>query len=153
MIERLPLLLLAFLAGLMVFYGVKKLVEASAMSSWPTATATILAAEVGKSSGGGTYFWVVDLVFRYTVGPTTYTSTRYSALGQPGFYLRRTAEAIVARHRPGTHALVAYPPGDPAAGTLAPGMRPVMVPMLRIIAGGLVAFAIVWHLYRGGAAW
>src|SRR5205085_9354310 len=66
-----------------------------------------LAAEVSKTPGRGP--WVADLVFRYTVGTATYTSSLYSATGEPGFYLRRTAERIVRQHRPGTNALVAYP--------------------------------------------
>ena len=148
MYERFLLLLLALLGVLMVVYGVKSIVNASATASWPTATATILAAEVSKASGRGP--WVADLVFRYTVGTATYTSSLYSAAGEAGFYLRRSAERIVQRHRPGTQALVAYPRSDPSRGMLAPGVQPVLVAALRIIAGGLGAFYLIWSLVHSG---
>jgi len=148
MYERLLLLLLALLAGLMILYGVKSIVDASATASWPTATATILAAEVSKTSGRGP--WVADLVFRYTVGTATYTSSLYSATGEPGFYLRRTAERIVQQHRPGTNALVAYPRSDPSRGMLAPGVQPVLVAALRIISAGMGALYLLWTLVHSG---
>jgi hypothetical protein len=142
---------MAMMGGLMVFYGVKKIVDASATASWPTATATILAAEVGKAPGAGSYYWVADLVFRYTVGTATYTSSRYSVTGEPGFVLRRTAERIVQQHRPGTHALVAYPRSDPSLGMLAPGVQPVLIAALRIIALGLVALYFAWNFFYRSA--
>jgi len=78
MVDRLPMVLLAIMGGLLVFYGVKKIVDARATASWPTAMGTVLAAEVSKAPGvGATYYWVADLVFRYTVGTATYTSSRY----------------------------------------------------------------------------
>lgn len=150
--DRLPILLLAIMGGLMVYYGVKKIVDACATASWPTATATILAAEVGKAPGAGSYYWVADLVFRYTVGPATYTSSRYSAASEPGFFLRRTADRIVQQHRPGTHAVVAYPRSDPSLGMLAPGVQPVLIAALRVIALGLVALYFDWNFVHSGRA-
>jgi hypothetical protein len=145
--DRLLVVLLAIMGSLMVFYGVRKIFDASATASWPTATATILAAEVGKARGAGSYVWVADLVFRYTVGTTTYTSSRYSAAREPGFFLRRTAERIVQQHQPGTRSLVAYPRSDPSLGILAPGVRPVLIAALRIIASGLAALYLSWNFF------
>jgi len=121
--DRLPMVLLAIMGGLMMFYGVRKIFDASATASWPTATATILAAEVGNARGVGSYFWVVDLVFRYTVGTTTYTSSRYSAAGE----------------------------SDPSLGMLAPGVRPVLIAALGIIAIGLAALYFSWNFFYGSA--
>ena len=152
MYERIPVLLLAFLGVLMVIYGVKQIVSARATASWPTAMATVLAAEVSAPRGRGP--WVADLVFRYTVGSATYTSSLYSAAGVAGFYLRRSAERVVQQHLPGTHALVAYPRSDPSQGMLAPGVKPVLVASLRIIVAGLGALYLDWSLlYSGRMPW
>jgi len=151
MIDRLPMVLLAIMGGLLVFYGVKKIVDARATASWPTAMGTVLAAEVSSAPGTMRY-WVADLVFRYTVGAATYTSSRYSAAGEPGFFLRRTAERIVQQHRPGTNALVAYPRSDPSRGMLAPGVRPVLIAALRIIALGLAVLYVAWSFFHSGCA-
>jgi hypothetical protein len=147
--NELPALFLAAFGALVLGYGLWKIVEANATSSWPTATATILAAEVGKAPGAGTYYWVADLSFRYAIGATTYTSSRYSAAGRPGFLLRRTAERVVALHRPGSHALVAYPRSDPSHGFLAPGVKPVLAPALRVIALGLAMLYFGWTFSQG----
>ncbi len=119
-----PVLFLAVLGSLAVLVGLKKIVDANATASWPTTSGTMLAAEVGKASGANTYYWVADLSYRYTLGAKTYKSGLYSAAGQPGFFLRRTARRIVEQHQPGSHAVVAYPPSDPSRGILAPGVQP-----------------------------
>ncbi|MEO8924672.1 MAG: DUF3592 domain-containing protein [Caldimonas sp.] len=142
--NQVPALCLALFGGLVLLVGLWKIVQANATASWPTAMATILAAEVGKASGVQTYYWVADLSFRYTVGAATYTSSRYSAAGQPGFFLRRTAERIVEQHRPGSHAVIAYPRLDPSQGLLAPGVQPVLIAALRIIVLGLVTLYFAW---------
>lgn len=144
------LLFLLVLGSLAMLVGLKTIVEANATASWPTTTATMLAAEVGKASGGGTYYWVADLSYRYVVGATTYKSGRYSALGAPGFFLRRTAQRVVDRHPPGSHAVVAYPPSDPNRGILAPGVKPVLVNALRILAAGVLMFSLAWKFRHGG---
>jgi hypothetical protein len=109
----------------------------------------MLAAKVGTARGAATYFWVADVAFRYSVGASTYTSYRYSATGGSGFLLRRTAQRIVDEHRPGSHALVAYPRSDPSEGFLAPGVRPVLVSALRIIAFGVFALCMAWKFTKG----
>ena len=143
-----PALFLVSLGGLMVFYGIRAIVQARATASWPATTGTILAAEVGKVQDAATYYWVADVAFRYSVGAATYTSYRYSAAGA-GFFLRRTAQRIVDRHRPGSHAVVAYPRSDPSQGILAPGAQPALVGALRIIAVGLVALCLAWKFSKG----
>jgi hypothetical protein len=144
-----PELLMAVMGGLAVLLGLKKIVDANATASWPTTTATMLGAEVGKASGANTYYWVADLSYRYTVGATTYRSGRYSATGEPGFFLRRTALRIVERHPPGSHAVVAYPPSDPSRGILAPGVQPVLIGALRILAMGVLILYIAWKISKG----
>ena len=143
-----PALLLGILGGLMVFVGLRKIVQANATSSWPTTSATMLAAEVGTTSGTRRYY-CADLSFRYAVGTATYTSWRYSAAGLPGFFLRRTAEQIVMRHRPGSHAVVAYPPSDPSQGILAPGVQPVLIAALRMIVMGLATLYLACAFGKG----
>ena len=142
--NQVPALFLAVFGGFVLLVGLWKIFEANATASWPTVMATILAAEVGKVSGARTYYWVADLSFRYTVGTATYTSSRYSAAGQPGFSLRRTAQRIVEQHRPGSHAVVAYPRSDPSQGFLAPGVQPVLIANLRIIVLGLLMLYFAW---------
>jgi hypothetical protein len=144
-----PVLFLVVLGGLAVLVGLKKIVDANATASWPTTTATMLAAEVGKAYGANTYFWVADLSYRYRVGATTYKSGRYSATGEPGFFLRRTAQRIVEQHRPGSQAVVAYPPSDPSQGILAPGVQPVLIGALRILAMGLAILCLAWKFSKG----
>jgi hypothetical protein len=144
-----PMLALAVLGAGLVLYGVWKIIAANATASWPTTTATILASEVTKFPAANTYYWVADLVYRYAVAGTTYRSSRYSAAGNPAFFLRRTAQRIVEQHRPGTHAVVAYPRSDPSQGLLAPGAQPVLIAALRIIAIGLAMVCFAWKFYRG----
>ncbi len=144
-----PVLFFAVLGSLAVLVGLKKIVDANATASWPTTTATMLAAEVGKASGANTYYWVADLSYRYMVGGTTYKSGLYSATGQPGFFLQRTAQRIVDQHQPGTHAVVAYPSSDPSRGILAPGVQPVLIGALRILAMGLVMLYFAWKFAKG----
>jgi hypothetical protein len=142
--NQVPALCLAVFGGFVLFVGLWKIVEANATASWPTAMATILAAEVERVSGARTYYWVAKFSFRYMVGAATYTSSRYSAAGQPGFFQRRTAERIVEQHRPGSHAVVAYPRSDPSQGFLAPGLQPVLIAALRIIVLGLGTLYFAW---------
>ncbi len=68
-------------------------------------------------------------------------SARYSA-GQAGFFLRRTAARVIEQHRPGSHAVVAYPRPDPSHGVLAPGVRPVLIASIRFIALGLAMLQV-----------
>jgi Protein of unknown function (DUF3592) len=146
--DWLPALFLVVLGGLMIFVGLRDIVRAHLTSSWPTTTGTMLAAEVGSTSGTRK-FHCADLSFRYAVNGATYTSWRYSAAGLPGFFLLRTARRIVAQHRPGTHAVVAYPPSDPSRGILAPGVRPVLIAALRILAVGLAMLYFAWTFGKG----
>ena len=60
-----PALFLVSLGGLMVFYGIRAIVQARATASWPTTTGTILAAEDGKVRAAATYYWVADIDFSY----------------------------------------------------------------------------------------
>jgi hypothetical protein len=143
----LPALFLLVLGALAVLVGLRKLVAGHASASWPTTTATILAAELNQATGVLRY-WIADLSFRYAVGGATYRSSRYSA-APSGFWLRRNAARIVEQHRPGSHAVVAYPPSDPGEGVLAPGVGPVVVASLRIIALGLTMLYQAWRFVKG----
>ena len=49
------------------------------------------------------------------------------------------------QHRPGTNALVVYPRSDPSLGMLAPGVRPVLIAALRIVALGLAMLYFAWN--------
>jgi hypothetical protein len=88
---------------------------------------------------------VPNISFRYEVDGTTYVSSRYSASALTGFFLRGTAEAIVARHPPGSHASVIYPQFEPQRAILVRGTRPMLSSAMRLVVIGLFVLWAAFH--------
>jgi hypothetical protein len=84
--------------------------------------------------------------FRYQIGTQAYTSSRYSASTQTGFFIRRSVERILAHHPPGCHVIISYQPTDPANAILAPGIGPVFSSAMRFVLLATVIFTIAFNI-------
>jgi hypothetical protein len=132
-------------AGLVLLVGLNEMFKASATKHWPTTTGRIVTSSVGKVKTTRTYYWVPAITFTYQIGTQTYTSSRYSASIQTGFFIRRSVERILAHHPPGSHAIVSYQPSDPANAILAPGVGPVFSSAMRFVILGALIFTMAFN--------
>ncbi len=138
-----PFLCMVGLASLVLLVGVNEMLNAHKTIHWPTTTGTIINSSIGKAEAASrSYFWVPRVSFRYQIGTQTYTSSRYSASTQTGFYVRRSVERILAHHPPGSHAIVFYQPNDPGNAILAAGIGPVFSSAMRFVLLSLLFFAL-----------
>ncbi|MDQ6685521.1 MAG: DUF3592 domain-containing protein [Pseudomonadota bacterium] len=140
------------MSGLALAAGVNEFRKARATTDWPTTVGTILSSSIGKVKTGRSYVWVPRVSFRYQLGPQSYTSSRYSAQGMSGFFIRRSVERILSRYPIGAHVVVAYSPADPGGAVLAAGVRPILGSLLRFFGAALFALAMALYLAPQKAA-
>jgi hypothetical protein len=132
--------------GLVLLVGLNEMFKANATRQWPTTTGTVVTSTIGTVKSVRTFFWIPVISFRYQIGTQAYTSSRYSASTQTGFFIRRSVERILAHHPPGCHVIISYQPTDPANAILAPGIGPVFSSAMRFVLLATVIFTIAFNI-------
>jgi uncharacterized protein DUF3592 len=132
--------------ALVLLVGLNEMFKANATRQWRTTTGTVVTSTIGTVKSVRTFFWVPVISFTYQIGTKAYTSSRYSASTQTGFFIRRSLERILARHPLGSHVIVSYLPSDPENAILAPGIGPVFSSAMRYVLLAALILTIAFNI-------
>ncbi|HEY1786833.1 MAG TPA: DUF3592 domain-containing protein [Verrucomicrobiae bacterium] len=153
------IVLLAVLIGALsyfvVFYSVRGTVLQHVAESYPHVQGTVLSSQVTITHGSkGRVYYHPRIDYRYTVGDSEYTGSRYRYDDQPTG--SGSAYAIVNSHPPGSAVDVYYNPADPTDTVISPGVvQQDMLLSFLILAAILFlwSFLLKWAQQQPGLPW
>jgi high-affinity Fe2+/Pb2+ permease len=136
--------LLLVVGSALVVHGSKKIEEARAKKSWPSAQAVIVSSKVG-----GKRAFHPEVVYRYRVGEKKFVGQ--TIMNMPGFGGRTNrldaAEKIVAAHKAGTMITVHYNPQQSQMSVIS--IVPTYTVFMQLSVGVMmVCLAVFWFSLR-----
>lgn len=108
------------LGAIILHFGLGNVQRSHSSLSWPQADGIIKFSTLGRHSGNSGSTYSGDVSYDYTLGGTTYSSSRVS-FGQYGSSDSSHARSVVNRYPVGRTVQVSYSPDDYSLSVLEPG--------------------------------
>ena len=132
--------------GFNMVYGGRLVWRSWRARRWPTLEGRLISADLlPRKPLAAKAVWGLRVLYRYSVGPDTYTGANMSPEGGPTFFSEELGRLAIAQQwQPGTAVQVHVHPSDPGNAMLAPRVSLLTVSML--VLGAAMTAAGVWQL-------
>lgn len=114
-----------FVAVILLLIGTRLAISSRETVHWPTASATVIGAELSRSGNRQRFSWVPVIAYEYEVEGRRYRSGRIYHGVMNAFKDKARAEAWLARHALGATLTIHYDPDDPSEAVLYPQTSPI----------------------------